>query len=115
MILLAFNYFPEDITSDTLWFILERTETLCNGTVRAPFDMTTLDKLFKTIYPNQLVYAIGNVRICQKNLPDSDFCFHSSSTARAFYYVLVIHILNYWGLLYDSIVSIAVCSGLAGA
>lgn len=34
--------------------------------VRASFDMTTINKLFKTIYPNQLIYAIGRVKMRQK-------------------------------------------------
>lgn len=55
MILLARNYLPEGITSDTRWVTLERIETLRNGMVRATFDMTTLDTLFKNRYRNALV------------------------------------------------------------
>lgn len=41
--------FPAGITLDMRWFIMEISETLRNGIVYAPFDMTILDKLFKTI------------------------------------------------------------------
>lgn len=82
---------------------------------RSPCDITTLQKLFKTLYPNEMIYAIGTTKISHKNLPYGALCFQTSFPARCFYHLVVVHILNYCGLLYDNIVSIYTCSGLAGA
>lgn len=99
----AFREIFAIVTSNTRWFILERTETLRNVMIRAPVDMTRLDKCFK-IYPGELIYAMGTVKIRQKTLPDGSVCLHNLSIVRAFYHVILIQVLNYCGLVYDSIV-----------
>lgn len=90
----ALKYFPKGKTSDLRWFILENVEILRNGMVRAPFEMTSTDKLFRTIYSDELIYEMGTVKIHQ-NLLYSAFCFHNSYGARELYRVILIHFLNY--------------------
>lgn len=82
--------------------------------VRAPFDMTSMDTLFKIIYPYEIIDAMGTVKIRQKNFYDGSFFFQSPSSGRFFYHFILIHVLNYFGLLYVSVVSMESCSGVAG-
>jgi len=115
IVLNAMEYFPTGITADARWFLLERTGGVRKGMVRAPFDMTAMDKHFRVALTDHMIHLLGTVKLRQKNLPDGAFSFENSPSARAYYHAVVIHTLNYYGLLYDNVSSSEECRGFDGA
>lgn len=54
--------------------MLERMETLRNGVMRVPFEMTTVDKLFKNLWTDKMIYSIGTTKLRQKHSLNGVFC-----------------------------------------
>lgn len=90
---------------------MKRTAKLRNVMVHASFEMTTLDKIFRMMYPNQLINAMGPVRVSQKHLRDGAFCYQNEDSTRAFFHVIIIY---FYKLLWLVFISRQSLSGLVG-
>lgn len=80
-------------TADAKWFILERSEALCNGSLRVLFYMTVMDKFFRFIYTADMIHSIM-VQLRQCNVPEGGFSCQIQPDGRAMIQVILIHVIN---------------------
>ena len=111
-VLAHLNKYADAITSDMKWFSVERSERLRDGAVRAPLSMKWLAQAVPVNFTSAMIHAIALTRLKQKNNPtDTAFSLQLNPDARGLVNIILIHAINFIGMLLANVSEKEKCKG----